>query len=188
MKEIVVADIMTRDPFKIKPESTLKECIKEMVKKNAGSLLLVEDKVLLGMISYNDILWALVKRSPQELEKIKAIDISPRKTETIRPGASITEAINKLKGSKIGKLPVIQNNELVGIITIKDVLSFKPEIYPELEEFSRIREESAKMKRIRRAERGKPIIEEGICEECGNQEMLYRFNGTLICDYCMSKK
>ena len=89
----------------------------------------------------------------------------------------------RMKKLKFHTLPVIQEGELVGMITIKDILSFNPEIYPELDEFARIREEAGKLKRIKKA-KNRASIPEGICEECGSQDILHRVNGMLICESC----
>ena len=88
-----------------------------------------------------------------------------------------------MKMSKFERLPVVENNKLIGIITVRDILSFHPEIYPELEEFAKIREESKKLKLIEKAKEKEPV-REGICEECGNQDTLYKFKGMLVCESC----
>ena len=61
MKNILVADVMTREPFTIKPDTNLLECAKKMVKKRVGSLLIVSKKKLVGFISRKDILITLVQ-------------------------------------------------------------------------------------------------------------------------------
>jgi len=180
MKEILVADVMTRAPLTINPEASLLECAKKMVGNRTGSLVLVERKELKGFISQEDILWALVKKSKEDLKDIKAKDISPKKIITIRPELTVKEAIQKMKRSKFNRLPVLQGNELVGIITAKDILSFNPEFYPELEEFEKIREESEKLKRMGLKEKFK----EGSCEECGNHGAIYKVDGDWICEVC----
>jgi len=186
MRNIVVSDIMTREPIIIKPDTNLLECAKKMVTKRTGSLVLVEKDHLVGIISEYDILWALTKKLPSELSSIKAIEISPRKIATIKPTATIREAIEKMKKLKFERLPVIKEKELVGLITIKDILNFNPEFYPELEEFAKIREESKKLKLIKKAkqELGEAMIKEGVCEECGNYGILEKSNGMLLCENC----
>ena len=176
----LVSDIMTRDPITTKPNSNLLDCAKKMVQKKVGSLLLVEKKRLVGFISHRDVLWALIKKSKQDLSKIRAIDISPKKIAKISPTRTIEEAINKMKKLKFKKLPVIHEDKLVGLITVRDILNFNPEFYPELEEFAKIREEANKLKRIKKRDQ----ISEGTCEECGNYDILHRFNGMLICETC----
>ncbi len=182
MENILVADVMTREPVTANPEDDLLKCAKKLVKKKVGSLLLVNKKKLVGFINERDILWALVKKSKKDLSNIRAIDISPKKIITIRPSATVNEAISKMKKLKFEKLPVINNNQLVGIITAKDILNFHPEFYPELEEFAKVREETKKLKRIKKAKERSSV--EGICEECGETDFLYRIHGMLICESC----
>ncbi len=179
MKGILVADLMTREPRSVLPETNLLQCAKQMVQKRAGSLLLVKEKKLVGIIARKDILWALVKKSKEDLAMIRAIDISPRKIATIKPTKSISEALRKMKDLKFERLPVIQNKELVGIITLKDILNFHPELYPELKESEQIAEEAEKLKRFKKRK-----VSDGICEECGNRDMLVEFNGMLVCESC----
>jgi CBS domain-containing protein len=183
MNKILVSDVMTREPMVIEPEASLLDCAKRMVQKKTGSLLLVIDKKLVGLISRHDILWALIKQSKDELSNIKAKDISPKKIAVIKPSATLDEALKKMKDSKFERLPVVENNELVGIITVKDILSFHPEFYPEIEEFARIREESRKLKLVQKAKE-RVLSQEGVCEECGNHDVLYKVNGALICESC----
>ena len=181
---ILVANIMTREPITIKPDTNLLECAKKMVRKRVGNLLLVEKKRLLGFISEKDILWALIKKSKDDLETIKAIDISARKIATIKPTATIKQAIEKMKKLKFERLPVIHNGELMGIVTAKDILNFHPELYPELEEFSKIREETEKLKRIKKTKKRRTDL----CEECGKQDLLSVVDGNLICENCKNKR
>lgn len=180
MKNILVADIMTREPVTVSPNFSLLDCAKKMVKRDVGSLIISDKKKLIGFISQRDILWAMIKKSNADLTKIKAIDISPKKIAVIKPDSTIKEAIEKMKKLKFERLPVVYKNRLVGVITIKDILNFHPEIYPEVDEFSKIKEESEKLKRIKEAGKRR----EGICEECGHQGILFRVNGMLICESC----
>ena len=180
MKEILVSDVMTRSPVTIKPDTNLLECARKLVRKRVGSLLIVDKKKLVGFVSQRDILWALIKKSKKDLKEIKAVDISPKKIGTIKPSVSIKETIKRMNKLKFDRLPVVQGRELVGIITAKDVLNFHPEFYPELEEYAKIREEWKKLRRVKKAK----TSSEGICEECGAQDILYRANGMLVCESC----
>ena len=183
MKNMLVADIMTRDPITAKPATNLLECAKKMVRKKVGTLPLISNKKLVGFISEKDILWAIVKKSKKDLSSIKAVDISPKKIATIKPSTTIKEAISKMKKTKHDRLPVIYNGEFVGIITARDIFNFHPELYSELDDFAEIREESKKLKRLKSA-KNRDFIHQGICEECGNQDVLQRVNGMLICESC----
>jgi len=180
MKNVLVSDIMTRNPISISPETTLINCAKIMVQKRTGSLLLVESKKLLGIISRKDILWALVKKA--NLSTTRAIDISPRKIATIKPTRTLDYAIKKIKMLKFARLPVIHHGELVGLITLKDIFHYNPALYPEMAEYNQIREWDEKVARLEKA-RGREIME-GVCAECGNRDVLVDFNGVLVCEFC----
>ncbi len=166
MKNILVADLMTREPLTAHPDDSLLDCAKKMSQKKIGSLLLVNKKRLAGFLSEKDILWAVVKKSKKGLSEVRAIEISPKKIVTIKPSATIREAIRKMNKTKFDRLPVVNNNQIAGIITARDILNFNPEFYPELEEFARIREESEKLRKVKKA-RG--YSREGICGECGEK-------------------
>lgn len=184
VKKLLVSDIMTREPLTAKPDTSLLECVKKMVSKKLGSILLVKDKRLVGLISNKDVMWALTKKEVTDLRTIKAIDISPRKLATIKPNVSVKLAWEKMKKLKFERLPVIHEGELVGLITIKDILNFNPELYSELEEIEQIKEQSEKLKRVKR--RDLAYLTQGICEECGHQDVLQNFNGMMVCESCMS--
>jgi CBS domain-containing protein len=180
MKDILIADIMTRELLTVPPEANLMECAKKMVKNKVGSLVIVEKDKLVGLVSQKDILWALTKKSNIDLTKIKAIEISPKKIAVIGPNNTIKEAIEKMNRLKFERLPVVNKNKLVGFITARDILNVHPEVFPEMEEFAKIREDSEKLKRIKDAKnRG-----EGICEECGHQGLLFKIDGRLVCESC----
>ena len=98
----------------------------------------------------------------------------------IKPSLTIKEAIEKMKKSKFERLPVVQDNELVGMLTAKDILNFHPEFYNELDEFAKIREESRKLKRIKESQKRY----EGVCEECGHRDFLAKTNGMMVCESC----
>ncbi|PIN90075.1 hypothetical protein COU57_04580 [Candidatus Pacearchaeota archaeon CG10_big_fil_rev_8_21_14_0_10_32_14] len=184
-QKIKVSDVMTRSPIIATPVTSLLDCAKLMVKKKTGSLLVVDNNRLVGFVTNDDILWALVRKSKKDLSSIKAIDIAVKKIATIKPEAPLSEALTKMKKFKFRRLPVIQNGKLVGIITMRDILSFTPEIYPELNEIEMLREEEEKLKRFREAKTRKTKYE-GICEECGNGDILFEVDGRMICESCRS--
>ncbi|MDD5012438.1 MAG: CBS domain-containing protein [Candidatus Nanoarchaeia archaeon] len=180
MKNILVSDIMSRDFVAISPATNLMECAKKMVQKKTRSLLIAENNRLIGFLSQRDILWALTKKPNQDLTKIKAIEISPKKIAVIKPDSTISEAIEKMKRLKFEKLPVVQGNKLVGVLRTRDILNFQPDIYPEMNELEKIKGESEKLEKIKKTEKTR----DGICEECGHEGILFKVNGMLVCESC----
>lgn len=184
MDRILLSDVMTRNPISVKPETSLFDCAKKMVKKRVGSLIINDkNKEFKGIITEKDILWALVKKSKKDLRNINAIDISPKKVYKLRPEMKLKEAVEKIKKSKYKVFPIVQKNVIVGLVTIRDILSFNPDLYPELNDFSKIREESKKLKRIMKAKKGEII--EGECDICGKKNsFLHKSGKKLVCEKC----
>ncbi len=181
---IKVGDLMTRNFIHVAPETNLKECAKIMVKKRVGSLLIKEDDKLKGILTEKDIVWAIVKKSYDDLENIKASDLMRRKVTTIKPGADITDAMKKFKKKKIRRLPVVEKKKLIGFITTNDILRIDPGLFQAIAETIQIKEEKAKMKRHGISTEKKS----GICEECGKFDLLYKDSNQWLCDNCYNKR
>jgi len=183
MVEIKVGDIMTRNFISASPDTSLINCARKMIKNRVGSLLLVEDKKLKGIITEKDIVWALTKKQGKGLDKIPASDITPKKLSTIKPSATIDEAIARMKKMKFRRLPVMVNGTVIGILTLKDILKIEPDfLHPDYFNLNDIRELSDKLKR----KQNPSPFQEGLCEECGNTDLLYKTDGRLICEDCIN--
>ena len=97
MIRVAVGDAMTRNFVSVKPQSSLFECAKTIVKnKGIDSLIVSEGKKLLGILTSHDILWAIIKTSSVNLKQIKAIDIATKKVAVIKPSADISDALQKM--------------------------------------------------------------------------------------------
>ncbi|MFA4960870.1 MAG: CBS domain-containing protein [Candidatus Pacearchaeota archaeon] len=181
---IKVGDIMTRNFIYVSPETDLRECAKTMVKKRVGSLIIKEDDKLRGILTEKDIVWAVVKKTKHGLEDILVKDLMKRKVITIKPSVDIIEAMNKFKKKKIRKLPVVENGKLIGLLTEKDILKIDPGLFQMIAETIKIREETEKLNRkIMNTSR-----KQGICEECGEFDILMKDNNQMICEECYNKR
>jgi len=144
---VKVGDLMTRDYVFVGPSTNLRECAKKMIKQRVGSLIVKEDKKLVGILTKKEIVWAVFKKSQKELANIPSKDVMVKKVVTIKPSADIVEAIQKFKKKKVRRLPVVEHKRVIGILTLKDVLKMDPGLFEILYESIRIREESEKLKR-----------------------------------------
>ena len=175
---IRVGDIMTRNFISISPEVSLRKAVKLMVKKRISSLILKEGGILKGILTQKDILWALTKK--ENLKGIKAKDVCTKKITTIRPSADIYDALKLMKKRKFRRLPVVIKKRLVGYLTLKDILKIEPELFEIVKENYAIKEHKEKIKR----KETEQSLDEGLCEECGNFDILYNIDGRLICESC----
>ncbi len=181
---VKVGDLMTRNFIHVSPDTDLKKCAQTMVKKRVGSLIIQDNGKLKGLLTEKDIIWAIVKKSKAELKNIKVKDLMKRKVVTIRPNADITDAMEKFKKKKVKRLPVVENGKLIGFLTIKDVLKIDPGLFEMITETFKIKEETEKLNRSNiNAPR-----KQGICEECGEFELLYHDEAQWLCGTCYNKR
>lgn len=178
---IAVGDIMTRKLTSVKPGTNLQLCAKEMVKQRVNSLPITEGKKLVGFLTARDILWTITKKPKINLQEIKAINIATKKVAVVKPSADIRQALDKMKKYGFRRLPVISRGNIVGIVTLKDLLRVDPDIYKEIGELDMIREESAKLKNLSMQ---KEWDAEGLCAECDAFAPLLKVEGRLLCPDC----
>lgn len=177
---IKVGDIMTRNFVSVNPDTDLINCAREMIKKRVGSLVLKEGQKLIGLLTEKDIIWAMTKKGAKGLNKIKARDIASRKISTIKPSVELYEALQRMKRLKFRRLPVVVNGNVIGMLTLKDILRIEPSLFSDIGQIEKIREESEKLRRLK----GEKWFKEGICEECGDFDILYKIDNRLMCMAC----
>lgn len=110
---MLIKEIM-RQPFVIDKNISLREAAKIMSKKNIGSLIFVSGSKVKGIITERDLL----KNYNKSTKVTKAMTSS---VKTIRSDEDIDAALEIMKERRIKRLPVVDNNKLVGIVSLTDI-------------------------------------------------------------------
>lgn len=181
---VKVGDLMTRNFISINKDANLKDCAELMVKKRVGSLIVKDNDKLKGILTRKDILWAIVKKSENDLKNIQVKDLMKLKIVTIKPGEDITDAMRKFKKKKVRRLPVVERGKLIGLLTLKDALKIDPGLFQMIAETIKIKEETEKLNRSNIESPRK----QGICEECGDYDILYHDEVQWVCESCYNKR
>jgi len=129
MSQFLIKDWMTPDPITIHPQSTLPQARKLMEEHHIRRLPVMEDDELVGIITLGDIREAQPSdvnslRSYEMEHLVGLITVDTAMTPdpvTVLPDKPVTEAAKLFLKLKVGGLPVIKNDELVGIITETDL-------------------------------------------------------------------
>lgn len=130
---LLVRDVMTTNVKTVRPYSTAGDVVRKMNKFYIGSVLVVEEERPVGIITERDILRRIVEQG-YDPAMVKAKDIMSTQLVTIGGDASVEEAARMMARKKIKKLPVVENEKLVGIVTSMDVMRANPKIISLLEE------------------------------------------------------
>lgn len=129
MKEQLVRNWMTPDPVTITPNTTLPQAQQIMMEKNVRRLPVEWNGELVGILTLGDIREA----KPSEantlsvyelnylLDRLTVKSIMTTEPITVSPDSTIEQAAGIMYQKKIGGIPVIEQDKLVGIITETDL-------------------------------------------------------------------
>jgi len=127
-----VREIMSKKIETIHEDKTVVEAAQLMIKEHIGCLIILDpDDQLEGMITERDIL-KLVAAKKGVNTKVKSV--MTKKLITIGPEAILEEAADLMMQYKIKKLPVVENGELVGIVTATDLITYEDKLVEKLSE------------------------------------------------------
>jgi acetoin utilization protein AcuB len=133
---MLVRDYMTTELVTVQETDTLLDATMFFVRSTFRHLPVVRGRQLVGVITERDV----KQYAPSVLSGISAEDynsimetttisrVMTRSPITVRPEQSVLEAAKLLYAKRLGCLPVIQDNELVGIITTTDMLKVLAQI------------------------------------------------------------
>ncbi len=126
---MIVENWMTKKVVTVEPDESLSEAINILKRNKIRRLPVVKDGKLIGIVTDRD----LKEASPSKvtsldiwelhylMSKIKVKSVMTKKVLTVSPKSTVEHAAILMHDNKIGGLPVLENKELVGIITEHDI-------------------------------------------------------------------
>lgn len=102
------------------PQTSLREAAKAMTDRGHGSIGVVEGMKLLGLITERDLVRAV--SSGVDLDETPVSSFMSQDPDTFTPDLDVWEASQWLAESGYRHLPVVANGELLGIVSIRDLL------------------------------------------------------------------
>ncbi|MDH3356955.1 MAG: CBS domain-containing protein [Desulfobacteraceae bacterium] len=124
---VQISDLMSFPVYTVPPDTSMKKVASMLRKKGCTGFPVVEDGKLVGMISRRD--FKKLKKESQLKAPVKAF----MKTDvmTIAPGKSPTEAARLMVKHDIGRLPVVENENILGILTRSDTMLYFYDLLPD---------------------------------------------------------
>ncbi len=107
--------------WSVPPDATVYDALRIMAEKNIGALLVLDAHKLKGIISERDYARKVVLKGKFSRET-PVEEIMSTNVVTVRPDHSIEECMALMTDKRIRHLPVLENERLVGIISIGDVV------------------------------------------------------------------
>ena len=126
-----VSSIMEPKVVTIKSSQNVLEACQIYKDRGVGCLVVMESGMVVGIVTERDIIERIIL---QELNPKQTLvkDIMSKNIKTIHATAPVEKAADIMKKNHIKKLPVILNNEIVGIITVTDIANILPNFSKEI--------------------------------------------------------
>lgn len=118
---VKVQKIMSTDVPTLEKEATVEQAAKLLVLKNAGCVVIVEDKKPIGIVTELDFVRNIpsgVRKLTNPVGKIMASPVT-----FMTPNMSLDEALKIIDTKPFRKYPVVENGKLVGMVTKKDIVT-----------------------------------------------------------------
>jgi CBS domain-containing protein len=115
---ITVEDVMSREVIDVPEDMNLEEFSDTILKYRHMGYPVTREGLLVGIITFTD----LAKNPKTEWKNLKVGDVMTREVVTVSPQDSIVDVLTKMMQIGIGRVPVVENKRIVGIVSKKDIV------------------------------------------------------------------
>jgi CBS domain-containing protein len=112
-------DVMASDLTTVAPDATVAEAAQLMSVRHVGSALVMDDGGLVGIFTERDIVRALATDFDAAGHTVDAT--MTRAPRTLAPDASTKEALDLMLAAGFRHLPVVEDGEVVGVVSLRDL-------------------------------------------------------------------
>lgn len=127
---MLVRDVMNRNVVTADEDMNIIDAAKKMYAHKIGSLIIIRKGKIIGLVTQTDVVKAISEE--RDLEATSLADIMSKNTITIDPDKTIEDAVNLMVEYKIKKLPVVDDDKLVGIVTTSDIIVVEPKLIEDI--------------------------------------------------------
>jgi len=134
MPPLLIRDIMTRDVLTLSPDTSIREAAELLSTEMLGGAPVTVGRTLVGMLSAHDLMdfIASLAAAPEEVRAVSEQGILEDHTveeamsraplHTVLPTAPVEKAAESMSVDRMHRLPVVEDGELVGIVSTMDIV------------------------------------------------------------------
>lgn len=108
--------------YYIAPDANITAAKDYMKEKHIGAVSVKADDEMVGILTERDILWKCDLRNDLSLEKVESIMTPVEDIVAVNPSVDLGECFNLMDVNRIRHLPVVENEKLVGMLSIRDLV------------------------------------------------------------------
>ena len=114
-----ISSVMVKDVFTVPQTMQLGEVAKLMLENGIGSVPVMDDDKMVGIVSKADFVTLAVGIA---FDKITVKEIMTKDLIVVSPTERLVHARRQMKDAHVGRLPVVDDDSLVGMVTSKDLM------------------------------------------------------------------
>lgn len=122
-----IRDVMVQKVITVEAHASLKETIELMNKYEVGCLIVCKNKRPIGILTERDLLKKVLAKIP-DLSQTELKNVMSTPVWTAKPAMEIGDAVDFMIRQRIKKLPITDDEKLVGLVTLTDILRFQPQL------------------------------------------------------------
>ncbi len=124
---VLTRDIMVSKVITITRDSTVEEAVKLMNEHEIGCLIVTDNQKAIGIVTERDLMKRILARS-EETKRIKVKEVMSTPLISIEPNVEIGDASRLMFQKNIKKMPIVKKDELLGLVTLTDILRIQPQL------------------------------------------------------------
>lgn len=125
----LLRDIAVRHLLTVGPNSTLRRAAKVMTDRGVGAAVVIDSEKVAGIVTERDILHALSE--DKDVDESTVADVMTREVVSGRPGWDVLKAVETMTEGGFRHLLVMEMDEPVGILSMRDLLDAVAEMVRE---------------------------------------------------------
>lgn len=116
-----ILSVKGSDVYSIVSTITVYEALRIMGERNVGAVLVIEDNVLKGILSERDYARKIALKNKSSRDTL-VHEIMDTNLVTVKPTDKLDYCMDLITNKRIRHLPVVQDNQVVGVISIGDLV------------------------------------------------------------------
>jgi CBS domain-containing protein len=185
--DLAVSDVMSRRLITADVSETADKLGKLMTEAKVGSIIITKETHPVGIVTERDLVAKVISEGLLPAS-VKASNLMSTPLITIAPEKSVELASREMAHRRIRRLPVVQGNKLIGLLSDSDLLMVSSELSEILRDIIRQNNpegEFAPESEEAKENKNPSMFTQGICEVCQKfKESLENINGTYVCNSC----
>jgi CBS domain-containing protein len=115
-----VGEVMTREVVAVSPDDPVERAVRSMIDHDIGAVMVLDEEGPVGILTERDLLRRMLDERDLLSARVDAVMSSP--LVTTGPDVEMVDAFDLMNTGSVRRLPVVDGDRLVGIVTERDLM------------------------------------------------------------------